>query len=108
MGNTGEKPDDIDETDINRTNLGDEIFDGDGNYLGKIRGVDTAGFYVTMREGYEAMSVGHARSGKEFGEAELMWRCMECGETGRIEDGLPETCPNCGESRESLMYWTED
>lgn len=27
---------------------------------------------MTMREGYEAMSVEHARSGKEFGEAELM------------------------------------
>uniref|UniRef100_UPI00300EA125 DUF7130 family rubredoxin-like protein n=1 Tax=Halalkalicoccus salilacus TaxID=3117459 RepID=UPI00300EA125 len=48
------------------------------------------------------------RSDAEFGEAELMWRCMECGEMGRIEDGLPDECPNCGDSREALMYWTED
>lgn len=54
------------------------------------------------------MSVEHARSNGEFGLAELMWRCMECGEMGRIEDGLPEKCPNCSESREALMYWTED
>lgn len=26
----------------------------------------------------------------------------------RIEDGLPEECPNCGEPKEALMYWTED
>jgi rubrerythrin len=107
-GNTGESPDDVDEEEIERLTLGEPVFDRDGNRLGTIRGFDTAGFYATMREGYEAMSIEHARSGGEFGEAELMWRCMECGEMGRIEDGLPDECPNCREPRESLMYWTED
>lgn len=105
---SGETSDDVSDDEIERLDMGEPIFDSDGNRLGKIRGFDDAGFYVTMREGYEAMSVEHVRSGKEFGEANLMWRCMECGEMGRIEDGLPEECPNCGESREALMYWTED
>jgi rubrerythrin len=91
-----------------RIGFGKPVFDGEGNRLGKVRGFDHGGFYVTMREGYESMSVEHVRSDGEFGEAELMWRCMECGEMGRIEDGLPEACPNCDEPRESLMYWTED
>ena len=106
--NSGETPEGITEEEITRIDFGKPIFDGEGNRLGKVRGFDEGGFYVTMREGYEAMSVEHARSGGEFGEAELMWRCMECGEMGRIEDGLPDTCPSCGESKESLMYWTED
>ncbi|MFC7009022.1 DUF7130 family rubredoxin-like protein [Halalkalicoccus salilacus] len=108
VGDGGETPDDVSDDEIERLDMGEPVFDSDGNRLGKIRGFDDAGFYVTMREGYEAMSVEHARSGQEFGEAELMWRCMECGEMGRIEDGLPDECPNCGESKEALMYWTED
>jgi rubrerythrin len=107
-GNTGETPDDVDDEEIERLTLGEPVFDRDGNRVGTIRGFDPAGFYATMREGYEAMSIEHARSDGEFGEAELMWRCMDCGEMGRIEDGLPDECPNCSEPRESLMYWTED
>ena len=108
VGDSGETPDDVSDDEIERLDMGGPVFDEDGNRLGKIRGFDNAGFYVTMREGYEAMSVEHARSGAEFGEANLMWRCMECGEMGRIDEGLPEECPNCGESKEALMYWTED
>lgn len=106
--NSGEPTEEVDEEELSRIGFGQPVFDGEGNRLGKVRGVDEGGFYVTMREGYEAMSVEHVRSDAEFGEAELMWRCMECGEMGRIEDGLPDDCPNCGESREGLMYWTED
>ncbi|WP_336345152.1 DUF7130 family rubredoxin-like protein [Halalkalicoccus ordinarius] len=98
----------VTDEEITRIGFGKPVFDSDGTRLGKVRGFDPGGFYVTMRDGYEAMSVEHARSNGEFGEAELMWRCMECGEMGRIEDGLPERCPNCSESREALMYWTED
>ncbi|KYH23893.1 hypothetical protein HAPAU_39720 [Halalkalicoccus paucihalophilus] len=106
--NSGETPDEVPSEEIERLNMGEPVFNEGGDKLGEIRGFDNAGFYVTMREGYEAMSVEHARSGKEFGEAELMWRCIDCGEMGRIEDGLPDECPNCGESKEALMYWTED
>ena len=108
VGDEGERPDDVSEEELERLDLGDTIYDEDGNDLGTIRGFDDSGFYVTMREGIEAMSVEHARSGHEFGEAELMWRCMECGEMGEIDDDLPEECPNCGSPKEELMYWTED
>ena len=108
VGDEGERPDDVDEQELERLDLGDTIYDGDGNELGTIRGFDESGFYVTMREGLEAMSVEHARSGHEFGEAELMWRCMECGEMGELDDDLPGECPNCGAPKEDLMYWTED
>ncbi|WP_254532231.1 anaerobic ribonucleoside-triphosphate reductase [Natrinema gelatinilyticum] len=88
--------------------FGETVYDANGNELGQVRGFDRGGFFVTTREGIEAMSVEHARAGHEFGEAELMWRCMECGEMGEIDDGLPDECPNCGRSKENLMYWTED
>ncbi len=108
MTDTGERPEEVSDEELEQLDLGKTVYDADGDPLGEIRGFDSAGFYVTMREGYEALSVEHARSGKDFGEAELMWRCTECGEMGRIADGLPAKCPNCGEPREALMYWTED
>ncbi|WP_226482267.1 anaerobic ribonucleoside-triphosphate reductase [Natrinema amylolyticum] len=94
--------------EVEKLNFGQTVYDEDGNQLGRIRGFEQSGFFVTTRDGAEAMSVEHARSGHEFGEAELMWRCMECGEMGEIDDGLPDECPNCNTEREDLMYWTED
>ena len=88
--------------------LGKPIYDERGTALGTIRGVDDDGFYVTMRDGIDSLSVEHVRSGQAFGEAELMWRCTNCGEMGELSDGLPGTCPNCGTAKENLMYWTED
>ena len=104
----GEKPDEQSEQTVRELSVGQSIYDEDGNELGQVRGFDQAGFFVTTREGVEARTVEHARSGKEFGEANLMWRCMECGEMGEIEGGLPDACPGCGTEREDLMYWTED
>lgn len=106
VSDSGEKPDV--EVDTERLDLGQAVYDDDGTKLGSIRGFDEAGFYVTMREGYEALSVEHARAGHEFGEAELMWRCSNCGEMGDLDDDLPDTCPNCGVPKEDLYYWTED
>lgn len=108
VGDEGERPDDVSEEEIDQLNLGETIYDEDGNELGTIRGFDDSGFYVTMREGIESMSVEHARSGHDIGEAELMWRCTECGEMGELDEDLPEECPNCGARKEDLMYWTED
>ncbi|AGB17659.1 hypothetical protein Halru_3093 [Halovivax ruber XH-70] len=88
--------------------LGQTISDERGTVLGTVRGVDDDGFYVTTREGIDSLSVEHVRSGQAFGEAELMWRCTNCGEMGELSDGLPGTCPNCGTEKEDLMYWTED
>ena len=94
-----------------RVTLGGEVFDHDGRRLGTVRGLGEDGFFVTTREGVDALSGGHARSLPEFGEAELAWRCTECGEMGDLQDreeGLPDECPNCGAPREDIYYWIED
>lgn len=91
-----------------RLAFGTTVYTQDGTEIGRIRGVDEDGVYVTLRDGIEGLSVEHVRSGHEFGEAELMWRCWECGELGRLESDLPDACPSCGAKREELYYWTED
>jgi len=108
MVETGEQSDDVDEEELQKLDLGMGVFDEEGDRLGEIRGFDKSGFYVTMREGYEALSVEHVRSGQSFGEAELMWRCTNCGEMGEIDDGFPDECPNCAAPKEEIYYWTED
>ena len=87
--------------------MGETVYDGDGNELGTVRGFDESGFYVTTRDGIEALSVEHERAGHEFGNAELMWRCSSCGEMGELGD-IPQECPNCGAPKEDIYYWTED
>lgn len=94
--------------DTTRLGFGTSVYADDGTKIGQIRGFDEDGFYVTLREGLEGMSVEHVRSGKEFGEAHLMWRCIECGEMGKLNSDMPEECPNCSASKEQLYYWTED
>lgn len=42
-----------------------------------------------------------------FGESFLVWRCLDCGETGSL-DAFPTYCPDCRGDRESLFYWVED
>ncbi|MFC4450556.1 DUF7130 family rubredoxin-like protein [Halorussus aquaticus] len=113
MSGHGEQPleDDGDEQaaeTIMQLDLGQSVYDDDGNEIGQIRGFERGGFFVTTREGVESLSVEHSRAGHEYGEGELMWRCTECGEMGEIDDGIPDECPNCGEPKEALMYWTED
>jgi hypothetical protein len=88
--------------------LGATVYDADGNELGTVRGFDEDGIFVTTREGIDALSIEHERAGHEFGEAELLWRCSECGELGDLQDSFPEACPNCGTEKENVYYWTED
>lgn len=95
-------------SDQPRVTLGTEVYTEDGDKIGTVRGFDEDGFFVTTRVGLEELSVGHERSGHDFGEAELMWRCTDCGEMGDLSDGVPEQCPNCDAPKENLYYWTED
>lgn len=88
--------------------LGQRLYTEKGDPVGTIRGIGEAGVFVTTRTGAASLTIEHARSGHEFGEGELMWRCMECGEMGQIKGGLPEQCTGCEEPKEALMYWTED
>jgi hypothetical protein len=88
--------------------IGTTVYTDEGEQLGTVRGFDTDGFFVTTREGIESLSVEHRRAGHGFGKAELMWRCSDCGEMGELNNGVPDTCPNCEGPREHLYYWTED
>jgi|SRR5699024_10441750 len=88
--------------------VGTTVYTDDGEKVGTVRGFDEDGFFVTTREGVESLSVEHERAGGSFGEAELMWRCSNCGEMGKLDDDIPDTCPNCGAPKEDLYYWTED
>lgn len=79
-----------------------------GNAVGVDRGIGEGGVFVTTRDGKAEHGIEHVRAGHELGEAELLWRCTECGEMGAIKDGLPDQCTECAVGKESLMYWTED
>ena len=94
-------------SDLPHVTIGTTIYDDEGRRLGTVRGFDEDGFFVTTREGIAAMSIEHEHPSSAFGEAELLWRCAECGAVGDIED-LPEACPDCGAPAESIYYWTED
>ena len=94
--------------DATALSFGQVLYDDAGRPVGSVRGMEAGGVFLTTREGVESFSVQHARSGHAFGEAELMWRCLNCGEMGDLGADIPDTCPNCGVDREELMYWTED
>lgn len=87
--------------------IGKTVYDEHNNALGDVRGLTDNGFVVSTREGIEALSIEHERAGHEYGEAELLWRCADCGELGDIDE-LPEECPSCGADKTVLYYCTED
>lgn len=95
------------EPDPRIVDIGESVYDADGNELGTIRGVSEDGVFVTTRDGVAAMSIEHERAGHEFGQAELLWRCVTCGALGDIDD-MPTVCPDCGASKEYLSYSIED
>ena len=90
-----------------RMSYGETVYNEEGEPLGTIRGFDEHGFYVTVEDGIEALSSEHISTGAAA-EAELMWRCWECGAMGEIDDDIPENCPDCGARKEDIYYWTED
>lgn len=86
--------------------FGQTVYDESGEELGRVRGLDEQGFYVTTAEGVTAMSTGHEADSKA-GVKELHWRCWECGEIGKLSE-MPEECPSCGAPEEELYYWQQD
>lgn len=95
------------DTDAERdVTFGQTVYDGSGNELGHVRGLDEDGFYVTIAEGVTAMSTGHDADNRT-GVKELHWRCWDCGEIGALAE-MPEECPNCGAPEEELYYWQQD
>jgi rubrerythrin len=93
-------------TEQQQVSFGETVYDEEGNELGRVRGLDEHGFYVTTAAGVVAMSVEHEADTKA-GIKELQWRCWECGEIGAIDE-MPETCPNCGAPEEEIYYWQQD
>ncbi|MEF8800884.1 MAG: hypothetical protein V5A38_07235 [Halolamina sp.] len=89
------------------TTIDTTVDDENGEVLGEIRGRRADGPAVTTREGIDALSIEHERAGHEFGEAELLWRGVDCGKLGDIGD-IPDQCPACGADRMALYYWTVD
>jgi len=85
---------------------GEEVYDESGRLLGFVSGFTEGGFETETIGA--ATDHGEERPGQEFGEGYLMWRCIECGEMDQIEDGLPESCPNCGAEREAITEVVED
>ena len=110
------------------------VYDHDGNRLGVIAGLTSVGFEVDTNAEIEHVDdEGHAEvadpddeseqaaktneeslqtseqehePGQEFGEGYIMWRCTECGEMGKLDEGLPTECPNCGSK--DVEKWKED
>lgn len=87
--------------------LGEGVYTEDGTRVGTIRGFDNSGFYVSIQGDVEAPTPSSTVATHGTGEFDLMWRCWQCGETGRIDE-MPDSCPNCGAGAEELYYWTED
>ncbi|XVH33712.1 DUF7130 family rubredoxin-like protein (plasmid) [Haloferacaceae archaeon DSL9] len=71
----------------NPVTFGEPVYD-DGDVLGEIRGPEEGGFFVTTREGIKGSSIDHVRSGHEFGEAEVVWRCIRCGQMEKLDRDL--------------------
>jgi Zn finger protein HypA/HybF involved in hydrogenase expression len=86
--------------------FGKPVYDADGNELGRVRGLDEHGFYVTTADDVTAMSVDHEAEARS-GHKELHWRCWSCGEIGKLDE-MPEICPSCGAPEEDLYYWQQD
>ena len=111
MSGPGERPTDERENlddEQGTVTFGETLYTEDGSPVGEVRGIDESGVFVTLRDEAEELTLERARSDRESGEADLVWRCTECGETGTISGGLPDACPHCDADSEGLMYWTEN
>lgn len=88
---------------------GETIYDGDGQVLGRVTGLTDDGFEVQTLDPDDARSADHETlPGQRFGEGYLMWRCRDCGTMGKLEEGFPATCPNCGAPDGELTMVLED
>lgn len=85
---------------------GEKVYDESGRLLGQISGLTEQGFETeTMEPGVRDEE---DIPGQELGKGYLMWRCTECGAMGKLEDGFPETCPECSAGREAISEMVED
>lgn len=85
---------------------GEMVYDQGGQLLGRVTGVTATGYEIELLDPDEVDP--EEIPGQEFGEGYLMWRCNDCGEMGQLDDGMPETCPDCGAAKEELSEVRED
>ena len=96
-------------TDQRPIEPGEAVYDRDGGLLGHVSGFTEKGFVIeSVDPDNQNSAPGKEIPGQEFGEGYLMWQCGECGEMGELDEGLPETCPDCGAPKENMSYSTED
>lgn len=97
------------DSDTNRVDAGEMVFNEDGEPLGLVTDTTEVGFEVGSADEIDPRRGNHEQvPGQEFGEGYLMWRCRDCGKMGQLEDGMPSSCPNCGALEEALMAVEED
>lgn len=95
--------------DLETIDPGETVYDSDGRPVGRVVGPTEEGFEVeTDPVAGDDGEADEELPGQGFGEGYLMWRCEECGEMGEVEDGLPESCPNCGAAKELISEQRED
>lgn len=101
---------DRNETSFASVKPGEQVYDGDGTLLGRVRTVTEDTFEIERSDGADDAEGGDEEElpGPDFGEGYIMWRCEECGEMGELEEGIPDPCPNCGAPEEALSAWKED
>jgi rubredoxin len=85
---------------------GELVYDSKRRPVGRVSGLTDDGFEAEAVDPEE--SEVEELPGKEFGEGYLMWRCTECGKMDELEDGMPDSCPDCGAPREALEGVEED
>ncbi|GAA0545597.1 rubredoxin-like domain-containing protein [Halorubrum ejinorense] len=85
---------------------GQQVYDGNGRTIGVISAITETGVEVNTNSDVDTLSLRRAPT-VNLGEGYLVWRCSECGELGDI-DQIPDHCPSCGASRETLYAYLED
>lgn len=107
----------VEDTDEVTIENGDTVYDDEGHVVGIVQNASEAGFDIEVVDaGADVESTPSAPDerdsedipGKEFGEGYLMWRCEECGAMGELEDGIPESCPDCHAPKEYIENVQED
>lgn len=88
--------------------LGETVYNDDGDALGVINRFSTEGFEVSITDDDDVADEQEHEPGKEFGEGYLVWRCDDCGEVGELEGGFPDECPSCGAPKNALVRKQED
>jgi rubrerythrin len=85
---------------------GQRVYDEAGQVIGVIQAITDIGVEVNTDSDVETLSLRQSPS-VNLGEGYLVWRCSECGELGDINQ-IPDHCPSCGASEDTLYAYLED